>query len=329
MKDILNQEEYNFLKSDKRFGDNMILLGIVGSNAYGTNHDDSDVDLMGCTLNSGEEILLGKDFESYRDENTDTIIYSVNNFIDKLANCNPSMLELLGLRPEFYLIKTDIGDEILKNKEMFISKRRVIGAFKGFANQQLNRLNNNISNFDDSKERENMLRSLENVKSNIEKGWTGENITLNLYLDDDDIKINMDMKGQSLMEFDKSYKQLSDCMRSYRRNRKLSQKKDDKHLCKHMMNMIRSYMVCIDILKTGEIITYRENEHELLMDLLNGEYLDSANREVDNEFWKILDEYKDKLREAEKETKIPLEPDWKKIDKLRIKVNKLAVERMK
>lgn len=329
MKDILNQEEYNFLKSDKRFGDNMILLGIVGSNAYGTNHDDSDVDLMGCTLNSGEEILLGKDFESYRDGNTDTIIYSVNNFIDKLANCNPSMLELLGLRPEFYLIKTDIGDEILKNKEMFISKRRVIGAFKGFANQQLNRLNNNISNFDDSKERENMLRSLENVKSNIEKRWTGENITLNLYLEDDDIKINMDMKGQSLMEFDKSYKQLSDCMRSYRRNRKLSQKKDDKHLCKHMMNMIRSYMVCIDILKTGEIITYRENEHELLMDLLNGEYLDSANREVDNEFWKILDEYKDKLREAEKETKIPLEPDWKKIDKLRIKVNKLAVERMK
>ena len=47
IKDIetkLSSKEYDFLKTDKNLGKNIILLTLGGSYAYGTNTENSDLD---------------------------------------------------------------------------------------------------------------------------------------------------------------------------------------------------------------------------------------------------------------------------------------------
>ena len=56
-------------------------------------------------------------------------------------------------------------------------------------------------------------------------------------------------------------------------------------LGKHMCHLVRLYLMCFDILEKGKIITYREDDHELLMALRNGEYLD-ANSQLSQNFLK-------------------------------------------
>ena len=62
MKDILKRPEYNFIRENKHLGENIILLGLGGSRAYGTNIETSDIDIRGIAINSADEILLGTDF---------------------------------------------------------------------------------------------------------------------------------------------------------------------------------------------------------------------------------------------------------------------------
>ena len=61
IKDIetkLSSKEYDFLETDKNLGKNIILLGLGGSHAYGTNTESSDLDVRGIAVNRKEEILI-------------------------------------------------------------------------------------------------------------------------------------------------------------------------------------------------------------------------------------------------------------------------------
>lgn len=57
IKEKLKSEEYDFLRTDPHLGNNIILLGLGGSHAYGTNIETSDLDVRGCAINSKIEIL--------------------------------------------------------------------------------------------------------------------------------------------------------------------------------------------------------------------------------------------------------------------------------
>ena len=59
---LIASEQYDFLRKNEHLGSNIILLGLGGSWAYGTNVETSDVDIRGCALNSKEEILNNKNF---------------------------------------------------------------------------------------------------------------------------------------------------------------------------------------------------------------------------------------------------------------------------
>ena len=143
-KAIMNSKEYDFLRTHERFGNRMMLLGLGGSYAYGTNNEGSDIDFRGITLNLPSDLLGLTSFEQYTDEHTDTVIYSFNKIVKLLLECNPNTIEILGLDEEQYLIKTEIGQKLLDNSKLFLSKRAA-KSFGGYASAQLRRLQNAIA----------------------------------------------------------------------------------------------------------------------------------------------------------------------------------------
>ena len=105
-KRLLDTEEYGFLKEHPRLGKRIILLGVGGSYAYGTDNENSDIDFRGITLNLPSDLLGLTQFEQFEDRDTDTVIYSFNKMVRLLLDCNPNTCEILGLGIEGYLILT-------------------------------------------------------------------------------------------------------------------------------------------------------------------------------------------------------------------------------
>ena len=91
-----------------------------------------------------------------------------------------------------------------------------------------------------------------------------------------------------------------------------------------MMHLVRLYLMALDILERGEIITYREREHDLLMSIRNGDYLDE-NRQPTKEFFDIVDYFEARLDVAKSNTNLPDVPDYKKINEFVMSVNERVV----
>lgn len=91
-----------------------------------------------------------------------------------------------------------------------------------------------------------------------------------------------------------------------------------------MCHLVRLYLMCFDILEKGKIITYREDDHELLMALRNGEYLD-ANSQPIPEFFEMVNELEKRLEYDSKNTSLPDKPNYKAIEEFVMSVNERII----
>ncbi|MBD5474030.1 MAG: hypothetical protein HDR20_14405 [Lachnospiraceae bacterium] len=190
----------------------MILMGLGGSYAYGTNNENSDIDFRGITLNLPSDLLGLTQFEQYEDESTDTVIYSFNKIIKLLLECNPNTIELLGLDEEQYLIKTVLGQELLDHKDLFLSKRAA-KSFGGYASAQLRRLQNAIAR-DSMPQQEREQHIYHSVKNALEdfqrKNEMFDKGRIKIYIDESDnpeykteIFIDAEYKHLPLRDYEK------------------------------------------------------------------------------------------------------------------------------
>ena len=92
-----------------------------------------------------------------------------------------------------------------------------------------------------------------------------------------------------------------------------------------MAHLIRLYTMGLDILEKEKIITYREDEHDLLMDIRNGKFLDDNGQPIP-EFFEMIDEYEKKLEYAKNNTSLPDVPDYKQINEFKMYVNERIVK---
>lgn len=325
---LYEDERYKFLW-EKPLGDNIVLLGLGGSYAYGTNNEDSDVDIRGVATHSAEDILTRKGFEQVVNEETDTTIYSLEKIVNLLSNCNPNTIEILGLEPWQYFYVTDIGQALIDNRDMFLSKR-AIHSFGGYANSQLRRLENRAARtMEQAKREEFILRSIENAKYTFPaKFFECPEDAIKLYIDkavnpeyDTEIFMDINLKHYPLRDYKSMWSEMIAIIKEYAkigaRNRKAIERGK---LSKHMMHLVRLYLMCFDILEKGEIVTYRAKEHDFLMDIRNGKYLDNEDHPLP-EFYDIVDELENKLEYWKEHTELPANPDYNRINKFLAEAN--------
>lgn len=313
-KNILQSVDYNFLREDERLGKNIAYLTISGSISYGTDNADSDLDIRGFAVESLNSILTNKAFEQIADDKTDTIIYGLGKFFKLCAENNPNALELLGTRAEHVLYINNAGKKIRDNAEVFLSKL-AYKKFVGFATAQRRRLQNALAH-DSYPQREknlHILKSIESMMLTCREEYGLNNSEITFEMQDEEILISISAQKLPLQKFLKMNSSLETTVKSYAKLNRRDGKKDENHLNKHSMHLIRLYLTGIDILEGRGVITYREKDLPLLKKIRAGEI-------SFEEIFKLADECDRKIFSAYKNSKLPDVPDAEKLYKLLLEI---------
>lgn len=131
----MKEDLFKFIE-DKSPGAKPLLLVIRGSHAYGTNVETSDTDYAGVFIQKMEDILGFNYTEQINDDKNDTVIYEIRRFLDLLSSNNPTVLELLNTPEDCIIYKDPIFDEILNNRDVFITKI-CAKSFGGYGKMQI------------------------------------------------------------------------------------------------------------------------------------------------------------------------------------------------
>lgn len=126
-----------------------ILLGHMGSHSHGTyipNKDGGidDIDVMGIIVPPKDYYLGIKKFEQVNQfvEEYDLILYNIQKYFSLLLKNNPNVIGLLWLEPNLYIKNTELGKNLIKNRDIFSSKL-AYKSFSGYAYSQLRKMETN------------------------------------------------------------------------------------------------------------------------------------------------------------------------------------------
>lgn len=122
---------------------NIILEGITGSQAYGLDTEHSDTDIKGVYVLPTKDILsIGFNPEKTTKDhvNPDWVYHEVGKFMKLVISGNPTVTELLYL--DSYTVLTPIGEMLTASRDLFLSTKAVMNAYRGYAFSQAKRLNN-------------------------------------------------------------------------------------------------------------------------------------------------------------------------------------------
>ena len=330
--EVVSSSSYDFLRNNPHLSGKIIFLTLGGSYAYGTNVEGSDIDVRGCALNSMTDLVGLTNFEQVVDETTDTTIYSFNKLLRLLISCNPNTIELLGCKPESYAMVTKEGQLLLDNKELFLSKRAIY-AFGGYANSQLRRLQNALAHdrYPQDEKEKHILGTCKTVMDdfrfhygNVPEG------SVRLFIDkgvtegmETEIFTDVNLTHYPLRNFKAMVSELGNVISLYAKLGKRNTKKDDLHLNKHAMHLVRLYLMCFDILEKGEINTYRPDK-DFLLEIRNGKF-QREDGTFDSSFFDLINEYEKRLEYDKENTSLPEKPDINKIQELAVEVNRSIV----
>lgn len=332
-KELLDKSYYSFLRTNPRLGSRIMLLGVSGSYGYGTNREGSDIDFRGVTLNLPSDLIGLTTFDQYEDAGTDTVIFSFNKLISLLLNCNPNTIEILGLDEDQYVIKTTVGQELLDHRQLFLSKRAA-ASFGHYAVAQLRRLQNAIARdtLPQPSREEHILKSVLYSMDDFNRRQTEEYKTdAKLYIDkaeteglETEIFLDADFRHYPLRRYTDMMNTLHSVVRNYDKIGKRNHKKDDNHLNKHAMHLVRLFMMGIDILERGEIRTHRpETDLQLLLSIRNGDYMQESV--LTPAFYEIVADYENRFQEAVKNSILPDNPDMEEVGAFVESINRRVV----
>lgn len=125
-----------------RSDEELLLLGVTGSTAYGLAHAGSDVDRLGIYCVSTDRVLgLGFSAESSSrvlTEPDDVQLHELAKFLGLALKANPTITELLYL--DGYEVRDERMDPLLSMRSKLLGQRVVRSSYAGYAMAQAQRL---------------------------------------------------------------------------------------------------------------------------------------------------------------------------------------------
>lgn len=113
---------------------------IAGSNLYGTNTPESDVDIRGVFIPSKKYFYgFNSNIEQATNEKQDITFFEIRKFFRLCIDCNPNIVELLFVPEDKTIYSSNIWKTITANANLFLSKKARY-TFSGYAVSQLHRV---------------------------------------------------------------------------------------------------------------------------------------------------------------------------------------------
>jgi predicted nucleotidyltransferase len=314
---LLNTQAYDFLRTNPHLGENIVLLTLGGSKAYGTDIPTSDTDIRGIAIPTKKDILLGYDFENVVNTETDTTVYSFNKALNYLSQCNPNTIEILGMKKEDYFVLKPAGKLVVDNADIFLSQK-AISTFGGYATSQLYKLRQKgMYAMSDDEYNEHIVKVLARMETDLKDQYGCD---VQFYIKDGEIYAKGIVKDIPMKDFSTLMNIFNSTWKDYYKN---SHRNDNAmthaKLNKHAMHLVRLYLMGEELLSTGVVTTRRDKEHDLLMDIRNKKYMLSDNT-PSKEFFELVEDCKAKFDYACKHTVLPKEPNREAIEELKIAV---------
>lgn len=115
---------------------NVIIYGcIVGSQAYGTNVEGSDIDKKWVYVQSPTDLFING-YKPQIEISKDETAFELSRLIELLAKANPTVLEILFTSAECVLYKHPVFDKLLVHRHTFLTKQCKF-SFAGYAISQI------------------------------------------------------------------------------------------------------------------------------------------------------------------------------------------------
>lgn len=184
------------------------------------------------------------------------------------------------------------------------------------------------------KEREqHIFHSVRNALEDFQRRYASfDKGSIHLYIDkaenprlETEIFVDANYRHLPLRDYENMWAVMHNVVKEYDKIGKRNKKKDDNHLNKHAMHLIRLFMMAIDILERGEICTRRTNEQELLLKIRRGDF-QQEDKTFSPEFYEILSDYEGRLERAARESILPDQPDFQAVEEFMEYVNRHALE---
>lgn len=316
--------DYAFLDTTPHLADNIHLLVYGGSKAYGTNLPTSDTDIRGIATNPPVNILTYNDFDTFTHPGTDTVIYSLDKILYLLADCNPNTIEILFTRDEDILYIDDIGKLLRANRNIFLSKK-CIHTFGGYANQQLYRLRQkSLSALPPEEYNEHIAKTISGMKQHLLQRYGID--TINIINTPQGLVADIARTRCPAENISNILNEINNTIRAYNKNSQRNKKAlEHGKINKHAMHLLRLYKMATELLLTGTTCTYRQKEHNLLMDVRCGKY-SLPNGELSPQFFQLVKDEEQRFADAQASSVLPDLPDYQQIKKLQADINLISLQ---
>lgn len=241
-----------------------IYMARVGSHAYGTNIEGSDVDYKGVCIETKEYFLgFAKQFEQLERKEPDTVVMSLRKFCDLAADCNPNIIEVLNVHEGDVMWSSPWGDELRERAVLFLSKKARF-TFAGYAHAQLKRIKTRRSwLLNPPKEKPTRAQFGLGETTKVSKSELGAFEAMA-----GDVELPADVLSLFLRE-----RQYQAALTTWNQYENWKAKRNDARAAleaqygydtKHAMHLVRLMRMCREILSRGEVIVKRPDAEELL-----------------------------------------------------------------
>ncbi len=114
----------------------IIFKCIVGSQAYGTNTPESDIDIKGVYIQDKSDVIGFNKYKPQIEINKDEVYFEIGRFLELLQKGNPTMMELIFSPDDCVLEYTEEWNILLQYKDKFITQE-CRNSFIGYAESQI------------------------------------------------------------------------------------------------------------------------------------------------------------------------------------------------